>query len=74
MGDVDLVVGNGDKHRLPDLLDRVVADRVYVSDIAQARTLEVAPTARLNGRSRAFLRRSRRVKAGRVIFCDSIVR
>ena len=56
MGDVDLVVGNGDKHRLPDLLDRVVADRVYVSDIAQARTLEVAPTARLNGRSRAFLK------------------
>src|SRR5439155_153113 len=42
--------------RLPDLLDRVVADRVYVSDIAQARTLEVAPTARLNGRSRAFLK------------------
>jgi threonylcarbamoyladenosine tRNA methylthiotransferase MtaB len=56
MADVDLVVGNGDKHRLPDLLDRVAADRVYVSDIARARTLEVAPTARLNGRSRAFLK------------------
>jgi threonylcarbamoyladenosine tRNA methylthiotransferase MtaB len=59
---VDLVVGNGDKHRLPDLLDRVVAEpvsragRVHVSDIAQARTVEVAPTARLNGRSRAFLK------------------
>ena len=59
---VDLVVGNGDKHRLPELLDRVVADRldvsdrVHVSDIARARTLEVAPTARLNGRSRAFLK------------------
>ena len=56
MEGVDLVVGNGDKHRLPDLLDRVVADRVHVSDIAQARTLEVAPTARLHGRSRAFLK------------------
>ena len=65
---VDLVVGNGDKHRLPDLLARIVgdrvpvadpvsvADRVHVSDIAQARTVEVAPTARLNGRSRAFLK------------------
>jgi len=59
---VDLVVGNGDKHRLPELVDRVVADRVdvadrvHVSDIAQARTLEVAPTARVNGRSRAFLK------------------
>jgi threonylcarbamoyladenosine tRNA methylthiotransferase MtaB len=56
MEGVDLVVGNGDKHRLPDLLDQVVADRVHVSDIAQARTLEVAPTARLHGRSRAFLK------------------
>ena len=56
MADVDLVVGNGDKHRLPDLLDRVAADRVHVSDIARARTLAVAPTARLNGRSRAFLK------------------
>ncbi|PYN90239.1 MAG: tRNA (N(6)-L-threonylcarbamoyladenosine(37)-C(2))-methylthiotransferase MtaB [Candidatus Rokuibacteriota bacterium] len=59
---VDLVVGNGDKHRLPELVERAVADRiqvadrVQVSDIARARTLEVAPTARLNGRSRAFLK------------------
>src|SRR5207245_33337 len=58
----DLVVGNGDKHRLPELVERAVADRiqvadrVQVSDIARARTLEVAPTARLNGRSRAFLK------------------
>jgi threonylcarbamoyladenosine tRNA methylthiotransferase MtaB len=56
MEGVDLVVGNGDKHRLPELLDRVVVDRVHVSDIARARTVEVAPTARLNGRSRAFLK------------------
>jgi len=47
MGEVDLVVGNGDKDRLPDLLDRVVAGKTYVSDIARARTVEVAPVARL---------------------------
>jgi len=56
MGEVDLVVGNGDKARLPDLLDRVVAGKTYVSDIARARTVEVAPVARLHGRSRAFLK------------------
>ena len=56
MGEVDLVVGNGDKDRLPDLLDRVVAGKTYVSDIARARTVEVAPVARLHGRSRAFLK------------------
>ncbi len=56
MEGVDLVVGNGDKHRLPELLDRMAADRVHVSDIARARTLEVTPTARRNGRSRAFLK------------------
>ncbi len=74
MAGVDLVVGNGDKHRLADLLDRVcgdrvsvggqvsiaerasVAARVHVSDIAHARAVAVAPTARLNGRSRAFLK------------------
>jgi len=60
MEGVDLVVGNGDKHRLPELLDRVVADRldvadrVHVSDIAQARTHEVAPTARLNVHPEAY--------------------
>ena len=53
---VDLVIGNGDKHRLPDLLDRVVADRVHVADIRLARTLEAAPPARRHGRSRAFLK------------------
>jgi len=56
MGEVDLVVGNGDKDRLPDLLDRVVAGKTYVSDIARARTVEVAPVARPPGRSRAFLK------------------
>jgi len=56
MGEVDLVVGNGDKDRLPDLLDRVVAGKTYVSDIARARTVAVPPVARLQGRSRAFLK------------------
>ena len=56
MGEVDLVVGNGDKHRLPDLLDRAVADKVHVSDIARARTVEVPPARHLHGRSRAFLK------------------
>jgi len=56
MGEVDLVVGNGDKDRLPDLLDRVVAGKTYVSDIARARTVEVAPVARPPGRSRVFLK------------------
>ena len=56
MSEVDLVVGNGDKDRLPDLLDRVGARGTYVSDIARARTVEVAPVARWHGRSRAFLK------------------
>jgi threonylcarbamoyladenosine tRNA methylthiotransferase MtaB len=56
MAEVDLVVGNGDKHRLPDLLDGIVADRVHVTDIARARTVDAAPVARINGRSRAFLK------------------
>jgi len=56
LSEVDLVVGNGDKHRLPDLLDRVVEGKVHVSDIARARTVEVAPVARLHGRSRASVK------------------
>jgi len=56
MAEVDLVVGNGDKHRLPDLLDGLVADRVHVSDIARARTVDAAPIGRISGRSRAFLK------------------
>ena len=56
MEDVDLVVGNGDKHRLPDLLDRIGAERIHVSDIGEVRAVEVTPAARLSGRSRAFLK------------------
>ena len=56
MAEVDLVVGNGDKHRLPELLDGVVAGRVHVSDIARARTVDAEPITRIGGRSRAFLK------------------
>src|SRR4029453_4175886 len=31
--DVDRVVGNGDKHRLPELLDRIGTERLHVSPI-----------------------------------------
>ena len=53
---VDLVVGNADKDRLPDLLEQVGAARTHVSDIKRARMSETAPVARWHGRSRAFLK------------------
>lgn len=58
LGEIDLVVGNADKERLPELLDDLFADRVQVSDIAGALTLDPAPAplARVAGRSRAFLK------------------
>ena len=64
MPGVDLVVGNGDKHRLPDLLTRLVQGRegdpfsskIHVSDVATVRALPAAPLARAPGRSRAFLK------------------
>ena len=56
MADVDLVVGNADKHRLPELLERVVGERVQVSAIGEVHAMEVTPAARLHGRSRAFLK------------------
>src|SRR5437867_1419430 len=56
MAEVDLVVGNADKHRLPELLDRIGAERVHVSEIGEVHAVEVTPAARLSGRSRAFLK------------------
>jgi threonylcarbamoyladenosine tRNA methylthiotransferase MtaB len=53
---VDLVVGNADKDRLPDLLEQVGAAGTHVSDIKRARMSETAPVARWHGRSRAFLK------------------
>lgn len=54
--EVDLVVGNADKHRLPELLDDLLADRIQVSDIREERTVHAAPPAPVAGRSRAFLK------------------
>jgi len=57
---VDLVVGNADKHRLPDLVEALltgrVAERVLVADVGQLRTIPAMPLARPTGRSRAFLK------------------
>jgi threonylcarbamoyladenosine tRNA methylthiotransferase MtaB len=60
---VDLVVGNQEKHRLPELLASLVkrpseAARtvVQVGDIRAARTIPVAPFSRVLGRSRAFVK------------------
>jgi threonylcarbamoyladenosine tRNA methylthiotransferase MtaB len=56
---VDLVVGNQEKYRLPDLLDSLVKrprPSVAVADIREARAVPVAPIARMAGRSRAFVK------------------
>ena len=56
---VDLVVGNREKYRLPDLLDSLVKRSraaIAVGDIRQAREVPVAPFSRVLGRSRAFVK------------------
>ncbi|OLE36592.1 MAG: tRNA (N(6)-L-threonylcarbamoyladenosine(37)-C(2))-methylthiotransferase MtaB [Candidatus Rokubacteria bacterium 13_1_20CM_2_70_7] len=61
---VDLVVGNADKPRLPELLEELLArpedldptPRRCVSDIGTERVLAAAPLARINGRSRIFVK------------------
>ena len=56
---VDLVVGNQEKYRLPDLLDSLVKrarPAVAVGDIREARAVPIAPLARMAGRSRAFVK------------------
>lgn len=56
---VDLVVGNHEKYRLPDLLGSLVKRPrpiVEVGDIAAVRTVPVARFARMAGRSRAFVK------------------
>jgi threonylcarbamoyladenosine tRNA methylthiotransferase MtaB len=60
---VDLVVGNQEKYRLPDLLDSLVKrprPAVAVADIRQARALPIAPVdptrGRTGARSRAFVK------------------
>jgi threonylcarbamoyladenosine tRNA methylthiotransferase MtaB len=59
LGGVDLVVGNADKARLPDLLAGLTTPgvpRVEVSDIAGARIDAAPPRAVAEGRARAFLK------------------
>ncbi len=56
---VDLVVGNQEKYRLPELLASLAKrarPAVAVGDIAAARDVPVAPFARVAGRSRAFVK------------------
>jgi threonylcarbamoyladenosine tRNA methylthiotransferase MtaB len=57
---VDLVVGNQEKYRLPELLGSLVkrgsGPTIAVGDIAAARHVPVAPFARVSGRSRAFVK------------------
>ncbi len=59
---VDLVVGNGDKQRLPDLLEsllsreRLDAPETHVDGLATVRALPPMPLGRAAGRSRAFLK------------------
>jgi threonylcarbamoyladenosine tRNA methylthiotransferase MtaB len=61
---VDLVIGNADKDRLPDLVSRLLegerpmerAPRVHVHAVSTARSLPAAPRGRTLGRSRAFLK------------------
>ena len=56
---VDLVLGNQEKYRLPELLTSLVKRRrpeVRVSDIGGAREVPVAPFARVAGRSRASVK------------------
>ena len=56
---VDLVLGNQEKYRLPELLTSLVKRRrpeVRVSGIGGARAVPVAPFARVSGRSRASVK------------------
>ncbi len=56
---VDLVVGNREKYRLPELLDSLVKrarPTVAVGDIREAREVPIAPPVRPVGRSRAFVK------------------
>ncbi|PWU25064.1 MAG: tRNA (N(6)-L-threonylcarbamoyladenosine(37)-C(2))-methylthiotransferase MtaB, partial [Candidatus Rokuibacteriota bacterium] len=56
---VDLVIGNQEKYRLPELLSSLVKRQrpeVRVGDISRARDVPVAPFARVSGRSRAFVK------------------
>ncbi len=56
---VDLVIGNQEKYRLPELLTSLVKRRrpeIRVGEIKGARGVPVAPFARVSGRSRASVK------------------
>ncbi|HET7874075.1 MAG TPA: tRNA (N(6)-L-threonylcarbamoyladenosine(37)-C(2))-methylthiotransferase MtaB [Methylomirabilota bacterium] len=56
---VDLVVGNQEKYRLPELLASLVkreCPQLRVGDISAARGVPAAPLGRVAGRSRAFVK------------------
>ena len=57
---VDLVVGNADKARIAELIERLVSGdalpQIQVGDISGVRTIETAPPGATPGRSRAFLK------------------
>jgi threonylcarbamoyladenosine tRNA methylthiotransferase MtaB len=56
---VDLVVGNQEKYRLPELLGSLTKrarPAVAVGDIGAAREVPIVPFARMAGRSRAFVK------------------
>ncbi|HZV97044.1 MAG TPA: tRNA (N(6)-L-threonylcarbamoyladenosine(37)-C(2))-methylthiotransferase MtaB [Candidatus Nitrosocosmicus sp.] len=64
LGGVDLVIGNGEKPRLPELLAGLLAQRadagdpppVHVAPIAEARMAAFAPFSRAACRTRAFVK------------------
>jgi threonylcarbamoyladenosine tRNA methylthiotransferase MtaB len=59
MPGVDLVVGNQEKYRLPDLLASLAKrerPEVRVGPIAEAREIPAVPVRRIAGRSRAFVK------------------
>ena len=56
---VDLVVGNQDKYRLPELIGALVRTgrpALAVSPIGEAREIPAAPFSRMAGRARAFVK------------------
>ena len=64
IGGVDLVIGNGEKYRLPELLAELLVQRgaaagpppVRVAPIREARAVPFVPLSRVTGRTRAFVK------------------
>jgi threonylcarbamoyladenosine tRNA methylthiotransferase MtaB len=64
IGGVDLVIGNGEKYRLPELLAELLVRRraaggpppVRVAPIREARAVPFVPLSRVTGRTRAFVK------------------